>query len=379
VVASPKSDRRGLGLVVGLAAVALCTIVLLPARESVTVATPALTLIVPGIIAGFVGGRVAGVVTAVIAAFALDIVFVEPYGRLTVHLVDDVVALLAFAAVALAVATLVALANDRRRAAEQRAEEIVALAEEQERLRQEQQRLSSEKTLLEQAEDARRALLRSVSHDLRTPLATIRAITSDLRDGVAHDERTRNELLELAGDEAERLDRLVANLLSMSRIEAGALQPILQATQLDELVTDRVRRLSTVLRDTRVVTDVPPDLPLVDADYTLLDQVITNLLENAVRHSPPCSTVCITARIAGDEVEVSVSDQGPGIRPGERNWIFEPFRTGSAHGSSGVGLAICKAIVEAHGGRILVTDALGGGARFSFTLPTHLLRPEAPT
>jgi two-component system, OmpR family, sensor histidine kinase KdpD len=287
-----------------------------------------------------------------------------------------VVALVAFTAVALAVATLVALANDRRRAAEQRAEEILALAEDKERLRQEQQRLSSEKTVLVQAEDARRSLLRSVSHDLRTPLATIRAITSDLRDGAAHDERTRNELLELAGDEAERLDRLVANLLSMSRIEAGALQPVLQAAQLDELVSARVRRLSTVLRDVQVDTDVPADLPLVDADYTLLDQVITNLLENAVRHSPPRSTVRIAARTADGIVEISISDQGPGVPPDQRDWIFEPFRTGSASRSSGVGLAICKAIVEAHGGRICVTDAVGGGARFTFTLPTHLLRPE---
>ena len=379
VLVTTKPARPVLGLLVGLAAVTVCTLALLPARGSVTVATPALTLIVPGIVAGLVGGRVAGVITAVVAAIALDVVFVEPYGKITVHLVDDVVALVAFTAVALAVATLVALANDRRRAAEQRAEEIQALSEDKERLRREQQRLSSEKIALVQAENARRALLRSVSHDLRTPLATIRAITSDLRDGAAHDERTRNELLELTGDEAERLDRLVANLLSMSRIEAGALQPVLQAAQLDELVTERVRRLSRVMRDVRVDTDVAPDLPLVDADYTMLDQVITNLLENAARHSPPRSTVRIAARKAGDLVEISISDQGPGIPPDERDWIFEPFRTGTASGSSGVGLAICKAIVEAHGGRICVTDALGGGARFTFTLPTHPLRPEMNT
>jgi K+-sensing histidine kinase KdpD len=362
------------GLLAGLAAVSVCTLALLPARGSVTVATPALTLIVPGIVAGLVGGRVVGVITAAIAAVVLDVVFVEPYGRLSVHVVDDVVSLAAFTAVALAVATLVALANDRRRAAEQRADEILALSKDKERLRTEHEQLASEKSALVQAEDARRALLRSVSHDLRTPLATIRAITSDLRDGTAYDEPTRNELLELAGDEAERLDRLVANLLSMSRIEAGALQPVLQAAQLDELVTDRVRRLSRVTRDVRVDTDVPPDLPLVDADYMLVDQVITNLLENAVRHSPPHSTVHIAARDAGELVEVSISDQGPGIPHDQRDWIFEPFRTGTASRSSGVGLAICKAIVEAHGGRICVTEAPGGGARFSFTLPTHRLR-----
>jgi len=376
VADTSTSPRRVVGTSVGLALVALCALVLLPARSSVTVATPALSLIVPGIIAGLIGGRVAGLVTAVVAALALDVVFVEPYGRLTVHVVDDVVALVAFIAVALAVATLVAVANDRRRAAEQRAHEILMLSEERERLRSEQERLSSEKSALEQAEDARRALLRSVSHDLRTPLATIRAITSDLRDGADHDERTRNELLDLTGDEAERLDRLVANLLSMSRIEAGALQPVIQAAQLDELVTDRVHRLARAMRNVRVEVDVPADLPLVDADYTLADQVITNLLENAARHSPPHSSIRIDARDTGEFVELSVSDQGAGIPPQDRDWVFEPFRTGSGSRSSGVGLAICKAIVEAHGGHICVTDAPGGGARFTFTLPTHRRRPE---
>jgi len=360
--------------VAGFAMVGLCALLLLPARDAVTVATPALVLIVPGIVAGLVGGRIAGVFTAAVSALVLDVVFVEPYGQLTVHLVDDLVALVAFTAVALAVATLVALADERRRAAEARAAEILALSEERERFRREQERLSSEKAALEQAEDARRALLRAVSHDLRTPLGTIRAITSDLRDGVVYDERTRNELLDLAGDEAERLDRLVANLLSMSRIEAGALQPAVQAIAVDELIAERVHRLSRLMRDVRVETDVPASLPLVDADYTLLDQVVTNLVENAVRHSPPDGVVRIAAREHGGMVEVSVSDQGQGVAAAEREWIFEPFRSGPASRSSGVGLAICRAIVVAHGGTITVSDSIAGGACFTFTLSVHKAR-----
>jgi two-component system, OmpR family, sensor histidine kinase KdpD len=279
--------------------------------------------------------------------------------------------------VALTVATLVALAADRRGAAEQRASEILALSEERERIMREQARLASEKSALEQAEDARRALLRSVSHDLRTPLAAIRAITSDLRAGAVYDEETRRDLLDVVGDEAERLDRLVANLLSLSRIEAGALAPDLQAIDLDELLTERVRRLSRLLRDLKVETRLPDLLPLVDADYVLVDQVVTNLLENAVRHAQPGSMITIEARDLGEAMEVAVSDQGSGVPVAERDAIFEPFRTGSTSDrSSGVGLAICKAIVEAHGGRISVGDAPGGGARFAFTLPIHWVRPE---
>jgi two-component system sensor histidine kinase KdpD len=363
--------------VVGLGLVALCTAALVPGRDAFTVATPALVLVAPGMVAGLLGGRTAGVVTAAAAALALDVVFVEPYGTLDVHVVDDVVSLLAFGAVALTVATLVAQATDRRLAAEQRAAEIVALTEERERARREQERLASEKTALEQAEEARRALLRSVSHDLRTPLAAIRAITSDLRDGPEYDEETQHDLLDLVGDEAERLDRLVANLLSLSRIEAGALAPDIQAVDLDEMLTDRVRRLGRVLRNVRVDIRMPEDLPLVDADYVLVDQVVTNLLENAARYAPPGSTVTVEGHDRGDAVEVTVSDEGPGVPAGERAWIFEPFRTGSAgRRSSGVGLAICRAIVDGHGGHIAVGDAPGGGARFSFTLPVHRGRPE---
>jgi two-component system sensor histidine kinase KdpD len=359
-------------VLVGLSLVAAFTAALLPVRDSVTGATPALALVAPGIVVAFRWGRMAAATTAVAAALALDVVFLQPYGRLTIHLVDDVVALVAFVAVAMTVATLVALATDRRRAAEMRAEEVVALSREREHMRDEQARLASEKIALEQAEDARRALLRSVSHDLRTPLAAIRAITSDLRAGADYDEQTRDDLLDVVGDEAERLDRLVANLLGLSRIEAHALVVDPQAVDLDELCTDRVRRLSRLLRDVSVVVDLAPGLPLVDADYTLVDQVITNLLENATRHTPPQGKVRIAGRVVGDRVEVAVEDEGPGVPGVERDAIFEPFRTGSTpQPSSGVGLAICRAIVEAHGGTITVGDASSGGARFAFTLPVH--------
>ncbi len=381
MAARATPQRRALGLAVGLALVVVCTAVLLPARDDVTVATPALVLLAPAIIAGLLGGRLAGVLTATVAALSLDVLFIRPYGALTIHLVDDVVALVAFGAVAFTVATLVARATDRRRAAETRAEQVMTLSRERERIIGEQQRLASEKTALEQAESARRALLRSVSHDLRTPLAAIRAITSDLRSGASYDEATRDDLLDVVADEAERLDRLVANLLSLSRIEAGALVPDLQAVDLDELCADRVRRLSRLLRDVRVATHLPPGLPLVDADYVLLDQVLTNLLENAARHSPPGGTIRIDACERGEMMEVSVSDQGVGVPSDERAQIFEPFRTGSSpQRSSGVGLAICRAIVEAHGGTITVDDADAGapeggrGARFGFTLPLHHLR-----
>jgi two-component system sensor histidine kinase KdpD len=310
-------------------------------------------------------------VTALSAAVAFNLAFIPPYWTLKVDLLDDLIALVVFVAVALAVGTLVALEGERRAQAEARSAEIAELYEQQSALRADQQRLASEKVAAELVGDQRSALLRSVSHDLRTPLATIRAVTSDLRDGADYDDATRADLLDLVGDEAERLDRLVANLLSLSRIQAGALEPERQAVAVDELLTDRVRKLKRLLRDRRIALDVPFALPLADADYTLVDQVVTNLLENAVRHSPEGSTIRVRARAKDEWIEVSVADQGPGISAEDQDRIFEPFRRGEGSTSSGVGLAICRAIVEAHGGAISARQANGGGAELLFTLPVH--------
>jgi two-component system sensor histidine kinase KdpD len=147
--------------------------------------------------------------------------------------------------------------------------------------------------------------------------------------------------------------------------------PDRQAVDVHELVDATVGRLSRMLRDKRVEVDVPDSVPLIDADYTQLDQVLTNLLENAVRHGLPRSIVRVGARSRGDHVDVWVQDEGAGIPRPERARIFEPFRRGYGSRSSGVGLAICKAVVEAHGGTIEVTDAPGGGARFTFTVPVR--------
>jgi len=343
-------------------------------RDEVSRPTPALLLVLPVVAAAVIGGRAAALAIAVVAAGALNLAFIPPYWTPKIAVVEDAVALVVFVVVAATVGTFVAREAERRRAAEQRAEETQALYDRYEAVVAERERLAEETTrlaVLEHVDAQRSALLRSVSHDLRTPLATIRAVTSDLRDGPAYDDATRDELLDLVGDEAERLDRLVANLLDLSRIEAGALQPNRQAVALDELVSDRVRRLSRLFRQVRIQVDLPADLPLLDADYTQLDQVITNLLENAARHSPPRSTVRIGARHCPPMVEVWVADEGAGVAPFEQDRIFQPFRRGQDSASTGVGLAICRAIVEAHGGTIVAQAAPGGGAQFRFTMPVR--------
>ncbi len=373
--ARDRGPRPLIGALVGLGLVIVLTAALVPFRADVSRAAPGLILVFAVVVAGLVGGRIAAVVTALSAALAFNLAFIPPFWTLAIDVVEDVIALAALTAVGLTVGTLVAREAEHRRAAEQRTRELQALHERYEAVQAEREQLAEEATrvaVLEQVDEQRAALLRSVSHDLRTPLSTIRAVTSDLRAGTGYDDTTRDELLDLVIDEAERLDRIVANLLSLSRIEAGALQPERQAVDLQELVADAAGRLDRLFQRVRVELDFASELPLADADYSQLDQVVTNLLENAARHSPRGSTVRVGGRLRGDGMlGVFVEDEGPGIPAGDRHHVFEPFWRGEGSSSSGVGLAICKAIVEAHGGSITVESGPGRGTAFVLTLPAR--------
>ena len=373
-----RLPSRPVGIGVGVALTVALTALMLAFRGSVTSASPALVLVVPGVVAAILGGRAAAAVVAVGSALAFGFYFLPPFEAWKILEAEDVVAGVVFVVVALAVGELTARESDRRRAAEDRADELQALTVTLAETRADQERMAGELNRLEVMEEVdqqRAALLRSVSHDLRTPLATIRAVASDLRSEVDYDDATRRELNGLVADEAERLDRLVANLLSMSRVEAGAFAPDRQAVDLPELLATSIQRVRRVLRDRRVEREAPDDLPLVDVDYSQLDQVVTNLLENAARHSPPRSTVRVMARPEGDMVQVSVEDSGTGVLPTERTRVFEAFHRSDGSRSSGIGLAICKAVVEAHGGTIKVADSPGGGARFVFTVPIRTVPP----
>lgn len=362
------------GTALGLGLVGLIVVALVPLRDHVGSTTPALLFTVVAGAAAAVGGARTAVIVSVAAATALDLAFIPPYGTLDVLTLEDTVALGCFLAVAGTVGALVASQRDRRLEAEQRERQLRDLTEALQTLNEERTRLAERAARaddLTRIDEQRSAVLRSVSHDLRTPLSAIRAVVTDLRDGVVYDEPTRIELLTLVSDEVDRLDRLVANLLSLSRIEAGAFAPERQAVDMQELILDRLRRLAPLFRDLLVRTDLPDDLPLVDGDYAQLEQVITNLLANLARHAPTGTDVWVLARERDGRVDVEVSDRGKGVADEERERIFEPFQRGEGSASSGVGLAICKAIVEAHGGTIRVERAFGGGATFVVSLPTH--------
>jgi two-component system, OmpR family, sensor histidine kinase KdpD len=299
---------------------------------------PALLLLVPISVAGVLGGALVGVVVAVVAALAYALAFLPPIGHLRIGLTEDVFVLATF----VVVAVLVAFISDARRTR------------------------SSTRPL----DDQRAALLRGVSHDLRSPLTTIKSVSTDLLDGPDYDAATRAELLNMVVDESDRLDRIVGNLLSVSRIDAGALVPERSACDIGEIVATCARRFERLGGNAAgVEVVVQSDLPEVDVDAVQVDQVLTNLVENARRAAPPESSISVRAWRHSDAfVGVSVDDDGPGFDSIDHGDAFEPFR--STTGSSGLGLAVCKAIVEAHGGTITVGRSSDGGGAVTFTLPT---------
>ena len=219
----------------------------------------------------------------------------------------------------------------------------------------------------------RAALFSSVTHDLRTPLASIKAgVTSLLSDEVSYDPAQQRELLTTVLEETDRMNRLVGNLMDLSRIRAGALVLARETAAIDEIVDAVVARMRPRLKGVSVRLNVRPDLPDVFVDPVQIDQVLTNLLENAAAHSPTGGEVQVAASLYRDAIQIRVADQGAGIPEAERERVFEAFYRGDAapeRPGSGLGLAIAQAVVVAHGGRIWIDGAPGGGTVVVFELP----------
>ena len=226
--------------------------------------------------------------------------------------------------------------------------------------------------LLKRTDLLRSALLSSVSHDLRTPLSSIKAAASSLlQEDVQWDDETRRSFLLAIEHEADRLNRLVGNLLDMSRIEGGALKPEKEWYPISELIHDVLGHLQDTLQEREVRVSLPDDLPPVELDYLQMDQVLTNLLENAARYTLPSLPIEISGKVTDEQVMISIADYGPGVPPYDLERIFDKFyrvsgtirRTSSVMGT-GLGLAVCRGLVEAHGGHIWAENRPSGGAIF---------------
>jgi len=226
--------------------------------------------------------------------------------------------------------------------------------------------------LLEATEKLQTALLNSISHDLRTPLVSITGALSSLEEGPVMDEEVRRGLIQTGREEAHRLNRLVGNLLDMTRLEAGALRVHNEASDVEDLIGSTLEQFGSRLDDHPVSVDLPDELPLVPMDFVLIEQVLLNIMDNALKYSPAGSPIEIHGRVEGANLEISVADRGLGIPPDDLLKVFDKFyrveRPGNVSGT-GLGLSISKGIVEAHGGSIQAENRRGGGTIISIKLP----------
>lgn len=239
---------------------------------------------------------------------------------------------------------------------------------------------AAEARIQAETEQVRSSLLSGVSHDLKTPLAAIAGASSSLLEAPSLDDDTRRQLLETVADEAARLNRLLENILQMSKLDAGAAEPNRQWHVLEEIVGSALHRTRRELERHHLKLELPNDLPLLHVDGLLMEQVFANLVENAARYTPSGTTITVRAALEGKHVRVTVSDSGPGLPIGAEERIFDKFfraspMTDGGRGS-GLGLAICRAIVKAHGGSITASNRPGGGAEFVIRLPLPKNIPE---
>jgi two-component system sensor histidine kinase KdpD len=317
-------------------------------------------------------GIVYAVGTAIGSMLAFNFFFVAPLYTFTIADTKNWLALLVFVVTAVVVSEL---ASRSRRRAEEAEAALVALrkaTEERERLAEE----VLEAEALRRSDALKTALLRSVSHDLRSPLTAILASADALASpGLTLPAEDRLGLAEAIRGEAMRLDRVVEQLLDLSRLEAGAAEPHRELWHIDELVGQALAGLGADA--TRVRLDIGSDTPPVEVDAAQIERALANLLENALRYSPPASQVLLRAEPGSTELRIHVTDRGAGLPEEQREALFQPFRRGTAGHGSGLGLAIARGFAEANSGRLWAQDDPGGG-HLVLSLPLAERRAVVP-
>jgi two-component system sensor histidine kinase KdpD len=351
-------SRPFVPLLLAVVAVAATTTVLRATDADLTVA--ALVYVVVVVVTAL-GGYWSGALGATLAYLALNYWFIPKYESFKFESSDDVVTFVVFGLAAIASGFTVARVNALRQQAE------------------EHERAAFDARLDGAVNESRAGFLAAMTHNLRTPLASIKASVETLQDPTSHlDDSTRAQLLGTAHEETERLERLVTKVLELSRIHAGAIEPRREPTDIGEITRGAVRRLRYLAARDRVRLSVADDAVVATVDPDMIELVLVILLENALRVAPAGTDVAVVVGRDGATCDIDVVDHGPGVAAEYREKIFEEFvrvegppdTTGS-----GLGLAIARALITAHDGSIRVTDTPGGGATFTVTVPAD---PELP-
>lgn len=390
----PLRVPRWLRYAAAALAIAAATLLLVPFRQNINSATVALGYLLVILFVAILGRSAPALLSAVLAGLCFNFFFLPPFHTFAIADPQNWIALFAFFLTAIAVGHLSASAKRRSEAAEKAQNEIERLYFEL----QDTFERSSQAKALKQSERLKSALLDAVTHDLRTPLTSIKASATSLLSDLYSSERDkkpsqlgndgRKEMLEVINEESDRLDHFVEALTKLARIDAGELQLRTHRSALEEIIAAALRRAEPRTRNHQVEVWIEDELPLVNVDEPAIAEAIYILVDNAAKYSPIGTTIRVNARPKGGAaVLVSVEDQGPGIGTEMRERVFERFfratRDGDLgdqrHSGSGMGLAIAHGIIQAHRGRIWIEDADGQrGAKFVIELPIEHVEESAP-
>ena len=378
--------ERWFGYVVAVLSVGALTLFLKIIGAHINAATVSLALLLNVLFIATRWGSLPALLASIVAMLCFNYFFLPPFGTFTIAATDNWIALLAFLVTAVTAGQLSGRARKRAEEAESGKREIERLYAE---LRDAFERASHAEAL-RQSEKLKSALLDAVTHDLRTPLTSIKASITTLLDEVrgringeppvALDAESRVEMMEVIDEESDRLSRFISGLIELARIEAGELKLRRNWGAVDEIISAALARAEPITRGHRVELDVEKELPGVRVDERAVSEVVYTLVDNAAKYSANGSVIRITARRAGDElIQMAVEDEGPGIPRDLREQVFDKFFRATRDGDvrshqptgTGMGLAIAKGIVEAHEGTIAIQSGRGGkGTRVVFTLPT---------
>jgi|SRR5215213_3165551 len=375
-------DQRWAGYAAAALSVGLLTLLLKTASAHVNAATVSLALLLTVLFIATRWGSLPALAASILAMLCFNFFFLPPLGTFTIAATDNWIALLAFLITAVTAGQLSASARRRAEEAETGRREIERLYAE---LRDAFERASHAEAL-RQSEKLKSALLDAVTHDLRTPLTSIKASITTLLDEVRDteppvglDTESRVEMMEVIDEESDRLSRFINGLIELARIEAGELQLRRRWGAVEEIISTALSRAEPITHSHRLELDVENELPGVRVDERAVSEVVYTLVDNAAKYSPAGSTIRITARRSGDAlIEMGVEDDGPGIPAELRERVFDKFFRATRDGDvrsrqptgTGLGLAIAKGIVEAHYGKIWIEPGHDGkGTRVLFTLP----------
>ncbi len=377
-------DQKWAGYVAAALSVAATTLVLKVLGDHVNAATVSLALLLNVLFIATRWGSLPALVASIVAMLCFNFFFLPPFETFNIAATDNWIALVAFLVTAVTAGQLSARAKKRAEEAELGRREIERLYAE---LRDAFERASHAEAL-RQSEKLKSALLDAVTHDLRTPLTSIKAsITTLLNEvrgrtneaPVTLDAESKVEMMEVIDEESDRLSRFINGLIELARIEAGELQLRRRWGAVEEIISTALDRAEPITRQHHVELDIEKELPGVRVDERAVSEVVYTLIDNAAKYSSKGSTIRIVVRHAGDElIQMSVEDEGRGIPTHLRDRVFDKFFRATRDGDvstqqpsgTGMGLAIAKGIIEAHDGKIWIESGAGGkGTRVVFTLP----------